>query len=183
MVVHEEKVREVVVTKIDAAIRQLNCAIQMYFEDGDPVPIHTLACAAHQIVHDINRAKGGPALLFDAVRQSESEKKEVTVFLRSHANYFKHANKDSCPNCGIRFSTKTTEVIIYSALLGLCYLKRKLSAIMAAYIVYMQSYSAVLPKDVWQGFHVNVTCAGALRRVRDRGKFLSRFVCAVAGVE
>ena len=48
-----------VVTKIDAAVRQLNCAVELFFENGDPVPIHTLVCAAHLIVHDINRAQGG----------------------------------------------------------------------------------------------------------------------------
>jgi hypothetical protein len=180
---HGTQMKEVVVTKIDAAIRQLNCAIGMYFEGGDPVPIHTLACAAHQIVHDINRAKGGPALLFDAAREPQGKKNELADFLRTHANYFKHADRDSCPNCGIRFSPRTTEVIVYSALLGLCFLKLKLSAIMAAYIVYMQGYSELLPSDVWQGFQIKAPFPAALRRVKDKEKFFARFLCAIDGAE
>ena len=99
-----------VVTKIDAAVRQLNCAVELFFEDRDPVPIHTLACAAHQIVHDINHSQGRPDLIFDAIRKAGSNKRKLLGALRRHANYFKHANVDSCPNCGIRFFPEVTEI-------------------------------------------------------------------------
>ena len=173
---------EIVVSKIDAAIRQLNCAIELFFEDADPVPIHTLACAGHRIVHDINRAKGGPELLFDAVKRSEGRRRELTVALHTHANYFKHADRDSCPDCGIRFSPEITEVIIYSALLGLCHMKLKLSAVMAAYIVYMRTNSALLPSDIWRGFKVKAAVPDTLLNVKnvDREEFLHQFLSAVA---
>jgi len=143
-----------VVTKIDAAVRQLNCAVELFFEDGDPVPIHTLVCAAHQIVHDINRAQGGPELIFDATRKAGGDKRKLGVELRRHANYFKHADTDSCPNCGIRFSPKVTEVIIYSTIVGLCQLKQKLSATVSAYILYMQTRSELLPNEYWREFEI-----------------------------
>jgi hypothetical protein len=37
---------KIVVTKLDAARRQLKTAIRHGFEDGDPVAIHTLIAAA-----------------------------------------------------------------------------------------------------------------------------------------
>ena len=43
------------ISKLDAACRQLDCAIELWFADGDPVSIHTLACASHQIIHDIKK--------------------------------------------------------------------------------------------------------------------------------
>ena len=50
---------KVAITKLDAARRQLWVAISLWFQDGDEVAIHTLACAAHQIIHDINQHRGG----------------------------------------------------------------------------------------------------------------------------
>ena len=144
-----------VVTKIDAAVRQLDCAVELFFEDSDPVPIHTLACAAHQIVHDINRSQGGPELIFDATRKAGSDKRKLLGALRRHANYFKHANVDSCPNCGIRFFPEVTEIIIYSAIVGLCQLKQKLSATISAYITYMQSHSDLSLNEQWCEFEIN----------------------------
>ena len=50
------------VSKLDAARRQLDCAIELWFADKDAVSTHGLAAAAHQIIHDTNRKKGGPDL-------------------------------------------------------------------------------------------------------------------------
>jgi hypothetical protein len=60
-------VAKITITKLDAARRQLGIAISLWFQDGDEVAIHTLACAAHQIIHDINRHRGGRDLLFDSL--------------------------------------------------------------------------------------------------------------------
>jgi argininosuccinate synthase len=57
----------IIVTKIEAARRQLNTAIELWFNDGDPVSIHTLASSAHQIIHDLNRRNKGPDLFLDTI--------------------------------------------------------------------------------------------------------------------
>ena len=171
-----------VVTKIDAAVRQLNCAVELFFEDGDPIPIHTLACAAHQIVHDINRAQGGPELIFDATRKAGSDKKKLIVGLRLHANYFKHADVDSCPNCGIRFSPKVTEVIIDSAIVGLCQLKQKLDATVSAYITYMQSHSELSLNEQWREFKIKTKKPVDLEKLKGLCKecFLEQYISEVS---
>ena len=51
------------VSKFDAARRQLETAIRLYFFQGDPISIHTLASAAAQILHDLSRHRGGGELL------------------------------------------------------------------------------------------------------------------------
>lgn len=38
------------ISKIEAVKRQVNTAIQLYFHQMDPVAIHTLTCAAHEIL-------------------------------------------------------------------------------------------------------------------------------------
>src|SRR5882762_2358461 len=48
-----------VLEKLDVVKRQLETAIMLFFADGDPVSIHTLACAAHGVVRDLNRFMGG----------------------------------------------------------------------------------------------------------------------------
>jgi hypothetical protein len=55
----------ITVTKLEAARRQLRTAIELWFHSGEPVSIHTLAAAAYQVVHDLNRRKKGPPLLLD----------------------------------------------------------------------------------------------------------------------
>jgi hypothetical protein len=42
---------KVAITKLEAARRQLRVAISLWFQDGDEVSIHTLACTAHEIIN------------------------------------------------------------------------------------------------------------------------------------
>jgi hypothetical protein len=41
------------ITKVEAARRQLDCAIRLFFEDEDSLPIHTLAWAAFKVLFDL----------------------------------------------------------------------------------------------------------------------------------
>ena len=47
-----------VVTKIDAARRQLATAIDLWFNDKDAVSIHTLAYAAYDVIHGLSKRRG-----------------------------------------------------------------------------------------------------------------------------
>jgi hypothetical protein len=42
------------ISKLDAAKRQLETAITLYFNSGDWVSIHALAGAAYMIIRDVN---------------------------------------------------------------------------------------------------------------------------------
>jgi hypothetical protein len=90
--VREEK--KFTVSKLDAAKRQLDCAIRLWFLDGDPVSIHTLVGAAYQIIHDINKKKGGKDILFDADVIKDEHRKEVRDWMRKDFMFFKHADND-----------------------------------------------------------------------------------------
>ena len=39
-----------IISKLDAAKRQLEMAIKLYFNDDDPISIHTLASASEEIL-------------------------------------------------------------------------------------------------------------------------------------
>lgn len=45
--------RQMPITKLDAARRQLSCAIEVFFNDGDSLSIQTLAHAAFKLLYDL----------------------------------------------------------------------------------------------------------------------------------
>jgi hypothetical protein len=79
---------------LDAARRQLHTAIRLWFEDGDPVSIHTLASASHEIVHALFRAKGLKGLLFDSPIVRPEKRSIWSGLLKTSFNFFKHARHD-----------------------------------------------------------------------------------------
>ena len=49
---------KIVIDKVDAARRQLESAITMFFEKWDVISQHTLVSAAHGILYDLGRQRG-----------------------------------------------------------------------------------------------------------------------------
>ena len=90
-----DKTRAFRVSKLDAARRQLDCAIEMWFADKDEVSIHVLATAAHQLIHDLKQKKGGGELLFDATIIKDEYRSEYISFLKKQMNFFKHADSNA----------------------------------------------------------------------------------------
>ena len=44
------------ITKIEAARRQIDAAIELYFHEGDELATHTLVGAAHILITDLSEA-------------------------------------------------------------------------------------------------------------------------------
>ena len=82
-----------IITKMEAAHRQLCVAIRLWLEDGDQIAIHSLAAAAHQIIHDLNRRKKGPALLFDTNLIPKEHRQPFVTALKSASWFMKHADR------------------------------------------------------------------------------------------
>jgi len=101
------------ISKLDVAKRQLEAAIRLYFNDDDPVSIHTLACAAHGILSDLNKKyNGNPMMLSDYVIL-DKYKTEWNKKIREPQNFFKHADNDSGKS--IEFTPELTEYFIFDA--------------------------------------------------------------------
>ena len=81
-------------TKFDVAERQLIQAIKLFFDDGDPVSIHTLAEAASQVLYDTRAQYGAESKIRDSDIVKPEYKKEWLASLAKSRNFFKHANKD-----------------------------------------------------------------------------------------
>jgi hypothetical protein len=81
------------ITKIDAAKAQLATAIRLYFDDRDPISVHTLTTAAGEIVDKICEGKGLVSMrngLLDNI--PPPRRREVADALNRARNFFKHAS-------------------------------------------------------------------------------------------
>ncbi|MBI4118166.1 MAG: hypothetical protein HY455_01320 [Parcubacteria group bacterium] len=99
---------ELHISKLDAAKRQLETAINLFFRGGDPIAIHTLAGAAFQILNDIGekqKIKSVHGQLLDWVKPEKKD--EVFKAINAAKNFFKHADKD--PDGIIKFNFGATE--------------------------------------------------------------------------
>jgi hypothetical protein len=106
------------ISKLDAARRQLETVVKMYFHDGDMVSIHTLVSAAYNIIRDINQKKGGPPMIVKDFFIDEAVKPEyrqqVRDKLNEAENFFKHADRDHAET--LDFNPEQSELMIYDAI-------------------------------------------------------------------
>lgn len=84
------------ITKLDAAKRQLETVIRLYFNDGDPVSIHTLVCAAYNVIRDVNQKRNGPPMyakdtFIDFVKPEHQTK--IRKKIEVAENFFKHGQR------------------------------------------------------------------------------------------
>jgi hypothetical protein len=100
-------------SKLDAAKGQLETAICLWFSSGEPVSIHTLAAAAHQILHDLGKSKGTPTTLRGLPMVRPEYKKYVRKLVSSYENFFKHADSDAADT--LIFNPAATEIFIFDA--------------------------------------------------------------------
>jgi hypothetical protein len=124
----------VVIEKLDAACRQLNTAISLWFSNGDPVSIHTLACSAHQIVHDVNQKQGGRDLIYDSLVIKDEYRRMANQVFKQAYNFFKHADNDAYGT--IEFKPHLTEFFMMFTSMGLEILGSKPDAIRSAFNIY-----------------------------------------------
>jgi len=125
------------IKKIDAAQRQLDFAIKTWFQDGDAVVTHILACSAYQIIHDINQSKKNRDLLLDTVIVKDEFRHEFISIVKSSYNFFKHADKDPNPDGFTEFDSLFTELFIFFSIAGLELLGIKSNIIRNAFVFYI----------------------------------------------
>jgi len=143
---------KVLVSKIDAAKRQLNTAIVLFFDDGDVTSIHTLSAAAYQVLQDIGKGKIDFDTLAGAECVKEEKKKEFLGLLFKARNFFKHADQD--PDAILDFDPWQSELFLYDSTRIYHHLTGKQTIEMAFYNLWvMMRYPEYFhyPKDP-QGF-------------------------------
>jgi len=101
------------ITKLEAAKRQMDEAIRLFFERRDCVATHSLASAAAQVLSDLCDAKGIPSPIRGAGVIKEKHRKEWLSRLKAAENFFKHGDRDS--EGTLEFRPKQTEGMLFDA--------------------------------------------------------------------
>lgn len=160
------------ISKLDAARRQLDCALELWFHDKDEVSIHTLASAAYQIVHDINVANGSPRdLIYDTFWIKDEYRREFVNMIKKPANFFKHADNDPDPTESIEFAPEMSMAFLMCVYEELRHLGSKLTHIQIAYLMWLalQNPETVKPNNVVLK-HLSALPATERRRMRSLPK-------------
>lgn len=111
--------RPIKISKLDAARRQLQTAIELWFTGGDPVAVHTLAFAAYEIVHTVSKKRDPKrrTLIYDSDDIKEEHRAEYNIWMKRHANFFKHGDRD--PDGVVDFYPGLSELFFMFSILGL----------------------------------------------------------------
>jgi len=85
------------IPKMDAAKRQLDTAIELFLKESDPISIHALAAASHEILSDIGKKQGIKSIIKGhALSLIKEDKKAGYIKKVNEAqNFFKHADSDT----------------------------------------------------------------------------------------
>jgi hypothetical protein len=108
------------ISKLDVAKRQLETAIRLWFHSVDPVSVHTVAAASHQILHDLGKRHGKSTALRSLREVRPEFRKKTAKAISRCENFFKHADRD--PDELLNFDPEVTlyylldAVVTYEAL-------------------------------------------------------------------
>ncbi len=103
----------IAISKLDAARRQTETAITLWFQDADPVSIHTLGSAALIVLHDLGGPLGEPAGIFDKKYYREEMFDEWKRIAKKAQNFFKHADRKNDPDEILHFRPSTNDFILF----------------------------------------------------------------------
>jgi hypothetical protein len=136
--------------KLDAARRQLRTAITLWFNDGDPVAVHTLAFAAYEIIHVISKKRNPHRrdLLFDSLKINDEYRRDWNAQIKRDANFFKHADRD--PDLVIEFQPYLSQLFILYATVGLALCGDQPSYEESAFLWWFQIHNPKSPTDMWK---------------------------------
>jgi len=108
----------------------------LWFYSGEPVSIHTLAAAAHQVLHDLGKARGTPSIVRELPDEVRPEyKKKFRELLSRYENFFKHVERD--PNALLDFNSEATECYLFDAVCTYETITQEVAPILSAFKAWM----------------------------------------------
>jgi len=99
--------------KIDVAEAHIVAAVKLFFENGHPASVYTLASAAREILTTLGIKQGIETLLHQMAKWKGETLKEQIDKAHVFANFFKHANKD--PTAIVEFPEDEVDGILFIA--------------------------------------------------------------------
>ena len=130
--------------KPDAALRQVNAAIDLLFKDGDPLAVRTLAAAGQGILADLLEHKSpGQSWRSHMLDSSGLTRKAAQKLMNAAQNFLKHADLD--PTATLSFDEEENDHLLFMATLECGSLGHKLSLPMQAFQIW---YLAAHPSSI-----------------------------------
>jgi hypothetical protein len=102
-----------IVSKRDAAVRQLNEAIRLFFRRGDMLAVHTLTGASFQLFADLAKISGIVSRFRSEELIRPERMTEWIQALNSTQNFLKHADRD--PDETLSYVEEGTLLFLYEA--------------------------------------------------------------------
>ncbi len=172
----------ITVGKLEAARRQLQTALTLWFNGGDEVSIHTLAHAAYEIIHVVSKERNPNRrdLLFDGSFIKDKYRGEVNKFFKKPGSFFKHAKKDG--EATIEFTPLLTELFLICAVLGVELCNEKHNAEEGAFQQWLYIHRPDLMADEWRKLfeeHITTDLLAAMRSIQ-KNEFLQTYKDALA---
>jgi hypothetical protein len=100
------------IRKLDAAKRQLDAAVRIFFNGEDAIAIHTLVGAASIVLFDLlEKQKPKEAWEHKIAESTNSTIRQVLGIARHAQNFFKHADSDS--DKILPFNQRDTEQLLF----------------------------------------------------------------------
>ncbi len=125
------------ISKLEAARRQLGTAIELWFDDRDPIPIHVLAFSAYDVIHAVSKKRDPNRrdLLFDSTMIKDEFRSEWAILLKTPSGFFKHARND--PEGTLDFNPALSELLMMFSIAGLATCKIDPSPSECAFLLYL----------------------------------------------
>lgn len=127
---------EIVVDKIDAAHRQLESAITMFFEEWDVVSQHTLIAAAYGILYDLGKQRGIGGSVKDSPLVRSEDRSDFIRQIHLPQNFFKHAKQDS--GAKLIFRYQVSHFFLFDAIRLFVLLRKNVPERMRIFLVWFQ---------------------------------------------
>ena len=138
------------ISKIEAATRQLDLAIQLHFLDADVIGVHTLGGATHGILCDLLAQSAASSEVFVPHSNAHrSQRKYVVKMVRDAVGFLKHADRE--PE-RLRFHPGWTDFLLYNAVEMHIRLTREITRSNAIFLLWITSkYPTVVLFDDFLG--------------------------------
>jgi hypothetical protein len=114
------------IDKFEVARRQIVAAIRLFFEEGDPIVIHTLVASAHQVLVDIGESKGIQSVIKNAKALQGPDAKKYLASINFAFNFIKHADRDGDAKINVTPLLQLTSDFLMDAILLLQLITGKL---------------------------------------------------------
>jgi hypothetical protein len=107
----------ILVDKVEVARRQIKTAVRLFFENCEPVALHTLVAPAHQILVSIGEKKGIHGALKNAKALQGADANKYLAHINFAFNFMKHADRDESAKINIVPLSRLTSDFLMDAIL------------------------------------------------------------------